>query len=180
MLASDITSKFKLSDDAKNVFKNSYSVTEFIVILREHKLLVDAIKMYAHSLPIRYTVYWAYLCLLTELEPENDANRLSVLEKIYSWVKDPNENKRETFKAIYDDLGLQNPIGCLAIAIFWSGGSISGPDNPAVPAPPNAASEAAANAIISRCIPFGDEMSVKLILALDVGADVALKKRHWS
>ena len=60
MLASDITSKFKLSDDAKNVFKNSYSVTEFIVILREHKLLVDAIKMYAHSLPIRYTVYWAY------------------------------------------------------------------------------------------------------------------------
>ena len=180
MLAFDITTKFKLTEDASSLFKDTYSVTEFISILRDNKVLIDAVKMYAHSLPVRYTVYWAYLCLLTELGVEKNPERLKLLDKTYSWVIDPNEKKRQEFKVIFDNLGLQDPIGCLAISIFWSGGSISGPDNPAVAAPPNAASETAANAIISRCIPFGGEMLAKLSIALDVGADVVSKKRHWS
>ncbi|HBZ18984.1 MAG TPA: hypothetical protein DEO41_06255 [Betaproteobacteria bacterium] len=179
ILASEITSKFKLSDDGVDLFKANYTVIEFISVLRDEQRLIDAIKMYAHSLPIRHAIYWAYLCFTKELSAETDAARMGNLVDVLSWIKNPSEDKRRPFKSVYDELGFKHPIGCLAIAIFWSEGSISGADNPAVPAPPNVANEAVANAIVTRCIEFGDAMSKKLSTALDVGSEIIAKKHHW-
>ncbi|MGL6210199.1 MAG: DUF6931 family protein [Paracoccaceae bacterium] len=94
----------------------------------------ESATLLSYSLQPRHAVWWSHECLqsLPDLLTEADRRMLGL---IAAWVAEPDEDHR--YAAL--DAGMteqvRTPGGWLALGAGWSGGSMSGPDMPAVPPP---------------------------------------------
>ena len=64
------------------------------------------------------------------------------------WVQDPSDQRRRAAHDAAKRIGDRTPAQLVALAAFFSGGSLSPPQYPAVPAPPHATGRLAAGAVL--------------------------------
>lgn len=125
-----------LSDQARELLRAGLSAPEFLWLLREHELLPDALRFLALLLPKRVAVWWGCQCVWHfgghEMTPASSA----ALQTAVRWVQDPSEANRRATEGPGQSAGLEDPAGCLAMAAFWSGGSMTPPHLPPVAPPP--------------------------------------------
>jgi hypothetical protein len=57
---------------------------------------------------------------------------VAALEAADKWVADPSEDHRRAAGKAAEQVGHSTPAGCVALAAFWSGGSLPPTDVPAV------------------------------------------------
>lgn len=94
----------------------------------------EAVTFAAYALPPRHAIWWGHECLqsLPDLLTEQDREMLPACAR---WCGEPDETNR--YAAM--DLGLgakkRGPGVWLAMATGWTGGSMTHPDQPAVPVP---------------------------------------------
>lgn len=132
-LAITICDRFKLSDETKCLIDAKLQATEFLQRLINEKFYHDAIQFLAHGLPKREAIWWAYLCAeQTELSDEADNDILNALNIIKTWIYEPKESTRRLAEKASEKLTFKTAVSWAAIAVFWSGGSITPPDQPAV------------------------------------------------
>jgi hypothetical protein len=126
-----------------------------------------AVEFLAHSLPRYEVVVWAAQ-VLRRLTPGQD----DMLSAVLRWIDDPNDADR---RAVYERASLLKSGSArayLGLAVFFSGGSVSAPDMPAVLPPPALCGKCAYGAVITAAY---DEKAADTILrdALRIGESIA-------
>jgi hypothetical protein len=129
--------------------------------------IVEAIEFLAHALPRYEAVIWATQ-VLRRLTPGQD----DMLTAVLRWIDDPNDADR---RAVFERAQLL-PSGSakalLGNAVFFSGGSMSGPDLPAVLPPPFACGKSAYGAVLTAAYATKQKDTI-LRDALHLGESIA-------
>jgi len=130
----ELCERAELKEDAKALLKDEHTPRQFLELLIGKELFLDAIRFLAFALPKREAVGWGCLCVRHSLGTE-DASKISEAHMaVERWVSNPDEANRRAAKIAVDKEGLKNPSASLALAAFFSGGSIA-PANLAPVAP---------------------------------------------
>ncbi len=149
--AKEICARFELETAARELLKDDLTPRQFLELLIEKALYLDAIRFLAFALPCREVVGWACLCVRHALGQESSKVTRAHLAA-ERWVADPNEENRRAAMAAAEAEGYKTPGACLGMAAFFSGGSISQPGQQAVPPPAHATPSMAAGAIMLAAV----------------------------
>lgn len=147
MTTSEILAAANVSEEARALFKPDLGPTGFVRLLESNNLFKDAIQFLAHGLPIDIAVKWAFACSQELLAPAQLELSKASLERVEAWLKAPTDENRWSARQAADKSGLSSPADLIAMAVFFSGASITPPDTPTTPAPPYLASKMVGGAI---------------------------------
>jgi hypothetical protein len=117
---------------------------------------VDAIAFLAYLLPRREAVWWGRQCVSAILGPRADDAALHAAE---DWVRAPDEESRRAALDIGKAGDQRIATTWLALAAGWSGGSLIGPEHPAV-LPPQSSCAKSVNAAIVLAACAGDRSAI--------------------
>ena len=132
---SGLCERAKLGEGAKALLKDEHTPRQFLELLIGKELFQDAIRFLAFALPKREAVGWGCLCLRYSLGTEEAAKISETQVAVERWVSNPDEGNRRAAQAAADKEGSESPSALLAMAAFFSGGSIA-PANLQPVAPP--------------------------------------------
>lgn len=124
------------------------AVPEALDHLLKSDLLLEAARLCAHALPPRERVWWATRCALatsTADLPDLDQQARGLAEE---WVRRRTDETRRAGMDRAISAGCTSPEAWAAVAAFWSGDSMSPPDQPKVPPAPHLPGTAVAGAVI--------------------------------
>ncbi|MEQ8849445.1 hypothetical protein [Botrimarina sp.] len=108
--------------------------------------LAEAAEHAAHALGPRLAVWWGALSVANAAAPD-DEPAAAALDAAVAWVLHGSEATRRAAEAAGAAAGVKSPAGAIAIAAFWSGGSISLPGQPEVAPPPGVTPRLVASAV---------------------------------
>ena len=153
--AAEICAHLSLEDDERRFLEGGPSPRVFRGRLQQAGQFPTMIRFRAPALPRRGAVWWGCLCLWRATGCQ--AERLSLLEQealrsAVLWVLEPNEERRRGAEKAGKAADLSTVAGCLAMACFWSSGSMTAPPLPAVPTPPLATAQTVAGAIVMAAV----------------------------
>ncbi|MBV9123838.1 MAG: hypothetical protein JO112_10815 [Planctomycetes bacterium] len=131
--AAEVCRHFPLGKDAGKLLQEDLTPSQFLDLLVEKKLYLDALRFLAHALPKAEAVRWACLCTRSVLGPQPEAPSAAALQAAEQWVAEPSEENRRAAQATAAAAGYDTPAGCAAMAAFWSGGSLGPPNTPVIP-----------------------------------------------
>jgi hypothetical protein len=129
----EISALVTLSEPARALLGAKIAPGDFIERLCAAGLWADAVRFLAHALPKREAVWWACLAARAALGAGAPPPHAKAVEAAEAWVYQPTEEKRRAAMAAGDAAAKDSPARWAAIAAFWSGGSVTAPDAPAVP-----------------------------------------------
>ncbi len=171
--ASEICQKFKLRDQLSAELLKTYTLSEeFFGKLVENKLYIDAVKFLAHALPKHETILWACTCLQKNelLVSKNE----KILEDAKNWLENPSENFRQVIKKSNNLSDFANPFTWIGLAIFWSDGSLTDPEEPVVGPGPTLTAQASGGAIMLATVLMEPELdNIKYETYLKLGINIA-------
>jgi hypothetical protein len=178
--ATDLCKAFALGDEAAPLLKPELTPRQFLDLLREKKLTLDAIRLLAHDLPKRDAVWWACQCARLVAADPPPPKAIAALDAAEKWCKDPNEGTRRATQPAAEAAALGTPAGCAALAAFFSGGSL-GPPNVA-PIPPGeflTAKAASGAVLLAGVLSEPEKAADKYDQFLALGLEIAGGKRPW-
>lgn len=175
-----VCQRFELGDEAKALLKPQMKPLQFLQVLTEHKLYVDAIRLLSYTMPTRQAVWWGCLCVWHISKPEPSEKEAAALQAVFQWIQQPSEEARRAAEAAGQAAGPGTPAGALAMVVFLSGGSISLPKQPEVLPKPFLAARTVANAVLaaSRKAKPAQIAEVQSNF-LTIGHDIAQGKNLW-
>ena len=132
----EIIQEIELPEEC-SIDANSLADTQIISQLIQEELYDEAIKFLALGLPKREAIWWGYIC---SQELEKSEQQLD--------VQNGSEELRISAKAFADKLALYTPSSWVAMAIFWSGGSLAPKGKPPIEPEPFMSGYAVANGLI--------------------------------
>ncbi|MBO9480935.1 MULTISPECIES: hypothetical protein [Gammaproteobacteria] len=149
LLFDDLTRLLQVYDFNEHLVQQAKKVTspdQLLTSLLKEQAYSDSVAFLAHCFKKEYSISWGYLCLVhtPALWSRQEAN---VLEGIDSWLKEPVEKHRRSHEKDLHHLGVKSPVAWLGQAIFWSGGSITPEDAPAVDPSPSLFGQAVSGAV---------------------------------
>ena len=160
--------------EAAEALKGCTDIADAIDRLEAAGFNYEAVRVLAYALPKRESVWWACMCALATAPPDLGEEHRKARETTELWVR---QQKDEQRRAAYDfgtAVEFKSPEAWAALAAFWSGGSISLPDLPAVAATPEACGKAAGVAItLSALRGRGDRQVERLKRFLESGRNIA-------
>jgi len=166
-IAEMLDSEADLGEDARAKPK------DYFIKLREQEKLNDATFFLGQALPRFETVAWAARAVRdlreSPLKPGPDAD---ALKATLLWVQDPSDLRRRAAFDAANRVKNASAERLVALAAFFSGGSITPADVAPVPAPREAAGRFSAGAVLLAAIATKD-MTAALNKALDAGSDMA-------
>jgi hypothetical protein len=135
--ATEVCSRFELPDDAQAILREGISTGLFLELLINQQKYLAAIDVLAHALPKREAVWWGCLCARQTGGAEFSPKDRDALKAVAQWVLEPSEENRQGAGPPGEATGYKTPAGCLALAVFGSGGSLTPPNLPPVPPDPS-------------------------------------------
>lgn len=148
MTTKEIIEISNLSPNAQELAREGQGAPDYIRQLQEKELYRDAISFRAHERDIKPVIEWAAVCV-RELEPKSDQPEdRDSMKAVDQWRKLPSDSTRWAARQTADKSGMSLPGDCLAMAVFFSGGSISPPGATQTPPPAYAANKLAAASIV--------------------------------
>lgn len=131
--AAEIAATLQMAEEHQQLAGQVASGPEFVALLAEKGHFPQAVRVQSHLLPRRLAVWWGLVCL-RELAgaPLSNAeeNARAAAEE---WTVDPSESRRRRCEALAAKTKYDGPGSWLAMAAFWSGGSIVPPEVGDVP-----------------------------------------------
>lgn len=109
------------------------AVVEAVQTLVDRGKWADAVKLFAHALPKRESVWWACTCcrvVLGEGLLKEDEQAIVLAEQ---WVYEPVQSRARAAYAEAEKRGFQTAGAWTAVAAFWSGESLAPAGQPVVP-----------------------------------------------
>jgi len=136
MTTLELCDRAALDDNARKLAEAEIPVRVFIDELARGGRVREAVNSLAQVMPKGDAIAWGLdtirrvdVALLKRGGPE-------AMQHVEEWLKEPNEDRRRAAKAAADRAGLATPPGCLAYAVFMSGGSMAPAEAPVAPEPP--------------------------------------------
>ena len=136
-----------LSLNARELAREDSTSSQYFRLLQERGLYQDAISFRAHEFAPRKAVEWAAACVKELQAPPQKPEAEDSLKSVERWLENPDDTSRWDAKKTADKAGMSTAADCLAMAVFFSGGSMSPPGAPDTPPPAYASNKMAAGSI---------------------------------
>jgi hypothetical protein len=178
--AAEVCERAGAGEKARALLAEGMTVGAYLDTLIAKGLHVDAVKVLAHALPKREAVWWACLIAAEVIGPQPSPEAAAALESAREWVIDPTDEKRRAAFPAAQKAGMGTPVGCVAAAAYFSGGSLAPADLPVVAPPDDATGKMVANALIlAAVIKEPEKAAQKHAACLRTGREVAEGRRTW-
>lgn len=180
--AAELAALAGLSEVAQRWVQPELSGRALFHRLRAEKLWTDALKLWPHLVDKRAAVWWGCLCVTQAREnPSAESTAETALGAAVRWVQNPCEETRRAAGAAAEPAGrLTTPPGCLAMAAFWSDGSMTPPELPCVPPPPHVTAVVVAGAVLLAGAPHALHHWAEIQQQfLELGRQVANDRLSW-
>lgn len=109
----------------KNILAASKDSIGFLNSLIEKKFYKDAISFLSLGLPKRESVWWGCLCARQTIKEDTLPQETQAIEAAENWVYNPSDEEGFKAKELSEALEFKTPGSWVAIAAFWSQGSIA-------------------------------------------------------
>jgi hypothetical protein len=168
-----------LDDEARKLLTEQQTPRQFLDLLVPQGLLTDACRFLGQMLPKREAIWWALQCLRQAAGANSTPNAAKCLQVAEAWVLAPKEENRRVAKPAGDAGGAGTPAGALALAVYFSGGSMVADNLPAVPPPGHLTGVMAATAVLlaAHLDPAKADEALQKCVAL--GIEVAQGSNRW-
>lgn len=160
--AIEVCQRFELQNEVKMILKETDTPASFFEKLIQGEHYIDAVRFLAYGMPKRESIWWSYLCAYqVEKAIDIDKNKLcliiKILEGVKRWVYNPNEEDRFAVKEAAEALQFKASSSWVAMAVFWSGGSVNPPEDPKVEPGKYLTAQAVAGAISLAAVLYNPE-----------------------
>ena len=132
-LAADYCKPLDMGEEARALLKKNHRPIEYLDVLIAQSHYPDAIRFLAFWLPKPMAVGWAVSCLDSIFGDTLAAKDKTALERARAWAAEPDEARRRAAEAAAEATNYEGPAAFVALAAFWSGGSLTPPEMAVVP-----------------------------------------------
>ncbi|TVS08484.1 MAG: FHA domain-containing protein [Planctomycetaceae bacterium] len=143
------------SEPAQQLLQEDLPPADYLDRLIAADLLPDAVRFLAAWLPKPAAVAWACGCVRSVLGESLGPSDQAALDAAEAWAAEPEESKRRAAEAAAETCQYTGPAASVALAAFWSEGSLAPPDLAPVPPPETATAKAVTGALMTAA-PCGD------------------------
>lgn len=159
-MAAALAGQVKLSDAALALLHAEQGADDFVVVLEQHRLYADALRLLSVRLVRRHALWWGCLCLWDRYRSMQSAHHDHVVQTVVNYLRFPGERERRAAEEQANKAGLDTPLGMLAYAAFLNEGSMAPPSAPKVPADLSLLPRFVANALLlaSRTSPTDSDV----------------------
>ncbi|MFA5985304.1 MAG: hypothetical protein WC782_14910 [Methylococcaceae bacterium] len=172
--ASDICQDIEQDAQALASLALDMSPVSYLNALLAMSLYPDAVRFLARALPKREAVWWACLCTRSSLGHNARAEVSGALAAAEAWVYEPSENMRRSAYKAAVMASFDNPAAWAAMAAFWSEGSMTPEELPAVPVIDNLNAKAVAGAVMLSAVQgAAEQIQDKYPFFIEQGIDIA-------
>lgn len=169
-----------VGDDAEALIRPEDTAPEYVTRLIAEGLATDAVRVLGSLLPPREAVWWAWTCARKATGEATPPEATAAFAAVEKWLREPTDGNRRAAMEAGEAADYTTPAGCVALATFFSGGSIAPPDLEPVAPPPFVAGKALAGAILIASVATEPEKAPeKLSGYLDQGIHVARRVGIW-
>ena len=148
--ANELTAHYEaINEDSLRLLNTDITPEEYISKLIENEYFADSIIFLAHGLPKREAIWWACLCAKVVTNNDTKADDLASLTMAEKWVYEPDDKKRRMCGTLAEQGQYKSAQNWAAAAVFWSGGSITKEDDPAMEPAPYLYAHAVSGAILN-------------------------------
>ncbi len=178
--AAEVCEHYKLSKDARDLLRDGLTPRHFVDLLVQANRYRDAFQFLAHALPRREAVWWACLGIRHAQGSELPPKEFLALKAAVEWVLEPDEPHRRAAQAAGEAADFGTPAGCVAMAVYGSGGSLIPANLPVVPPEPYMTAQAVAGSITMACVQ-GDPRCMRDLQRelAGLGIEIAEGKITW-
>ncbi|HEX4771857.1 MAG TPA: hypothetical protein VH351_13550 [Bryobacteraceae bacterium] len=178
MTTVEIADLAKMSAPAKELARDDLSPSRYVEVLEKQKLFRDAVLFLAYGLPAPLSIRWGCRCcreFLTERQIEEAKVSLEAAE---TWTESPSDELRWAARDAAEKDGVKTPADLLAMAIFFSGGSVTPPNTPETPPPPYVTQKMTAGSIqVSVLTNTPEKADERYKKALQISRDVVKRTK---
>lgn len=178
--AADLLQPIALSAAAKALLAPNALPRPYLDTLLDKKLYVDAARVMGQALPKPQVIWWAMQCVNHAYNENLPDPGATLFRRIGKWLKDPTDAERRAIHAEAEPAGFNDAASLTALAVFYTGPSISPEGLPIVPPAPHLAGDFSANAVILASLVQGSAKAAELYPAFfAIGLDVSTGKNIW-
>jgi hypothetical protein len=166
MTVKEISEIADLGGGARALVKEDSTPSAYLDSLEQQKLFEDAIRFLAYKLDVDVAVKWACACIRDLRAPdtkeqkdpkEQKEQKDEPLEASEQWVKAQGDPARRAAKTAADKAKTRGASYLVAMAVFFSGGSITAPEAPEAPPPKYAAQKMIAGGVQIAVVSYQPE-----------------------
>lgn len=169
-----------VSDEAKALLLPDDTPPAYVARLVAEGFPGDAVRVVSALLPAREGVWWGWTCSRKAVGDTATEAVIVAFAAIERWLRDPTDANRRAAMDAGEAADFGTPAGCVALATFFSGGSIAPANVDPVPPPPFVSGKALAAAIlISAVLTEPEKGPEKLNEYLEQGIHVARRVGIW-
>jgi len=147
LTTAEIATAANLTEKGQALVTEESGPSRFVDLLESNGLFRDAIQFLAHGLPIHIAVKWGCLCSREMLPADQLEKSKESLEAAEAWLTAPDDEARWRARNAAEKSNMSSPVDLIAMAAFFSGGSIVPADAPATPPPAYVANKMAGGGI---------------------------------
>jgi hypothetical protein len=181
--AREACGKLRLEPAQSRLLDDDPTCSEFFERLKRERQMAPAIRFLAMALPKREAVWWGCLCLWHAVDASLEAlprPQRQALRAAVEWLVDPSESTRRQAETKGNAAQPATAAGALAMAAFYSDGSLTPPHLPRVPPAPHLTGKAVAAAILLAATLHGGKKEPLLQRQfLTIGEAIADGRHSW-
>jgi hypothetical protein len=149
MTVKEISEAAELTGAAQALVREDSTPSTYLDSLEkaEQPLYEDAIRFLAFQLEVVNGVKWACACVRELQSPEAAQRKNETLDASEQWTRTPTDEARWAAKNVSRKSQARGSSKLIAMAVFFSGGSIAGAGAPETPPPKNLAQKMVAGAV---------------------------------
>jgi hypothetical protein len=121
-----------LEDASRRLLRPGLLPDAYIEALIDDGQFADAIRVLAVYLPKPVAIRWALDCLIAAGQGTLSPQQHACVDAVAAWLDDPGESQRRAAMQAAEASEYSGPASWIALAVFWSGGSIAPPELPEV------------------------------------------------
>lgn len=144
---SDISAHCELSDEVSELIQDEMTISQSLTVLLEHNHYSDAVKVLAHALPKRESIWWSCICAKQALGDQPSPDSLNSITVAEQWAISPTQENRESARQWSLKTDQKTAASWAATAAFWSEGSMTEPGEAEIPPPPYLYAHAVSGAV---------------------------------
>lgn len=158
--ATEIAEQLQMADEHVAIAKTVQTGPEFVAALAGAGAWAKAVRVQAHLLPKREAVWWGVLSVNAACGDNLPLAEAEAKEAARAWVEEPGEARRKRCEAVAGKTKFEGPGSWLAMAAFWSGGSIAPEEMGDVPPDEKLTGQAIASSLMIAAV-SGDATKAK-------------------
>ena len=169
-----VVQRATLPPEAETPLRGCTDIETALDRLEAAGLMVEAVRVLAHALPKRESVWWACMCATATAPHDLPEPDQLARQNAEQWVRRQSDEWREAAMGCAQTGGCLTAEAWTGIAAFWSGDSIAPPGEPALaPLPHQAGSAVAAAVSLAAVRGEGTRYPDRLKRFLGSGRDIA-------